>query len=114
MTHAVPVFEGFAVSNAIQRVDLAGRDVTDLMVRMLRQAGFNIIETVTHSGFPFYTSAEREIVRIIKERTSYVSMNAQKEERESNERTEEFLLPDGRIIQVHHCVVSSSFSLAWF
>jgi centractin len=28
VTHCSPVFEGFSISNAIQRIDLGGRDVT--------------------------------------------------------------------------------------
>ena len=56
VTHAVPVYEGFALPHAIQRVDVAGRDVTDRLQLLLRRGGYNLT-----------TSAEREIVRSIKE-----------------------------------------------
>ena len=31
VTQIVPVFEGFAIARGIQRIDVAGRDVTDLL-----------------------------------------------------------------------------------
>ncbi|KAJ2534848.1 centractin- actin- protein of the dynactin complex, partial [Coemansia sp. RSA 1933] len=60
VSHAVPVFEGFALPHAIRRMDVAGRDVTEYLQVLLQKAGFN-----------FYTSAEKEIVRNIKEKICY-------------------------------------------
>lgn len=51
VSHVVPVYEGFALGHAIQRMDVAGRDVTDSLVLQLRR-----------QGHVFHTSAEREIV----------------------------------------------------
>jgi centractin len=56
VTHAVPIYEGFAMPHSIMRVDLAGRDVTRYLQLLLRKEGHN-----------FHTSAELEIVRTIKE-----------------------------------------------
>ncbi|MBA7592159.1 Bacterial actin-related protein [subsurface metagenome] len=39
VSHVVPIFEGFALSHAIQRIDLAGRDITTYLQRLLRQKG---------------------------------------------------------------------------
>jgi centractin len=55
VTHAVPVYGGFAVTSAIQRIDIAGRDVTEYLQLLLRR-----------SGTILQTSAEKEIVRTIK------------------------------------------------
>lgn len=70
VSHAVPVFQGFAIENAIQRIDLAGRDVTLHLQKLLRK-----------SGVLLTTSAEREIVREIKEKCCYLAIDPRKEER---------------------------------
>lgn len=56
VTHAVPIYEGFAMPHSIMRSDVAGRDVTRYLRLLLRKEGYN-----------FHTSAELEIVRTIKE-----------------------------------------------
>ena len=87
-THAVPVYEGFSMPLAIRRIDVAGRDVTDALQTHLRRAGYNL-----------HTSAEKEVVRMIKEKCCYIAMNPAKEEKEAKE-SEEFKLPDGNTIKV--------------
>ena len=58
VTHAVPIYEGFALPHSIMRVDVAGRDVTRYLQLLLRKEGYN-----------FHTSAEMEVVKQIKEVT---------------------------------------------
>jgi centractin len=65
------------------------RDVTDHLQLLLRKAGHHL-----------HTSAEREVVRTIKEKCCYVALNPMKEEKETMGRLEEFKLPDGNIVQV--------------
>ena len=36
---AVPVVEGFVIPHAVNRIDIAGRDVTQYLQRLLRKAG---------------------------------------------------------------------------
>ncbi|KAG0142210.1 hypothetical protein CROQUDRAFT_662848 [Cronartium quercuum f. sp. fusiforme G11] len=71
VTHAVPVYEGFSIPHSIRRIDLAGRDITTQLQLLLRKAGYN-----------FLTSSEKEIVRIMKEKTCYVALNPAKEEKD--------------------------------
>lgn len=96
VSHAVPVYEGFAMPNSIRRIDVAGRDVTEQMQLLFRK-----------SGLVFHTSAEKEVVRAIKEKTCYVAPDPKKEEREwiqHNGRPDgkvvEHILPDGNKIKV--------------
>jgi centractin len=96
VSHAVPVYEGFAVPNSIRRIDVAGRDVTENMQLQLRKA-----------GHVFHTSAEKEIVRIMKEKVSYVAIDPKKEEKDwtsgvwkAEKKEIEYQLPDGHKIKL--------------
>ncbi|KAI8817202.1 actin-like protein [Fimicolochytrium jonesii] len=89
VTHAVPVYEGFTMPHGVRRIDLAGRDVTEHLSLLLRK-----------SGHHFSTSAEKEIVRVIKEKTCYVAFNPVKEEKDSIGKHETFVLPDGLTIKI--------------
>ncbi|KAK6910282.1 actin-2 [Kwoniella mangroviensis CBS 8507] len=89
VTHAVPVFEGFSMPHAIRRIDIAGRDMTDHLQLLLRK-----------SGYYLHTSAEKEVVRTIKEKTCYLAINPAKEEKDQSGAWEEFRLPDGKVIQL--------------
>ncbi|KAK6604941.1 actin [Botrytis cinerea] len=95
VSHAVPVYEGFAMPSSIRRIDVAGRDVTEYMQTLLRKA-----------GYVFHTSAEKEVVRMIKEKVSYVAGDPKREEKEwsgaklGDGKVVEYALPDGNKIKI--------------
>jgi centractin len=89
VTHVVPVYEGFSMPQAIQRIDLAGRDITRYLQLLLRK-----------SGYCFTTSAELEIVSKVKEKCCYLALNPTKEENDTFHITEDFKLPDGQTIKL--------------
>lgn len=92
VTHICPVYEEFALPHLTRRLDIAGRDITRYLIKLLLLR-----------GYAFNHSADFETVRIMKEKLCYIGYNIETEQKLARETTvlvQSYTLPDGRVIKV--------------
>lgn len=91
VTHAVPVFQGYALSHAISRVDFAGHQLNGYLTKLLNEKNCK------------FTAEDYETVREIKEKFCFISPDFEYEK----DAVESFKLPDGQVIEIgtesFHC-----------
>ena len=76
VTHIVPVYEGFALPQSIRRLDVAGRHLTEYMIKLLQLRGYT-----------FNRTADFELVREIKEKVCYMGYDLELEKKLALETT---------------------------
>jgi len=92
VTHIVPVYEGFSLPHLTRRLNVAGRNITRYLIKLLLLR-----------GYAFNRTADFETVRQIKEQFCYVGYDLDVESRLALETTtlmQSYTLPDGRVIKL--------------
>eukprot|EP00123_Amoebidium_parasiticum_P001310 comp12367_c0_seq1/m.7252 comp12367_c0_seq1/g.7252 ORF comp12367_c0_seq1/g.7252 comp12367_c0_seq1/m.7252 type:complete len:254 (-) comp12367_c0_seq1:591-1352(-) len=91
VTHTAPIYRGHLLPHSVMRANLAGRDLTEYMIRLLMERGYF-----------FTTTAEREIVRDLKEKLCYVAYDFEEEMAIDKEEgvLDTYELPDGQTLSV--------------
>lgn len=91
-THTVPVNQGFILASGVKRMDLAGTDVTEYLIKLLQRR-----------GYAFNRTADFDTVRRIKERFCYVACDFPLEKKLAYETCvleQSYQLPDGRVMKI--------------
>jgi len=64
VTHTVPIYDGYNLPHSIDRMNLAGRHLTEFLVKLMSELGHDLS-----------TSAEKEIVKEMKEKHGYIALD---------------------------------------
>lgn len=89
VSHTVPIYEGYALPHATIRLDLAGRDLTDYLMKLLFQRGYSLT-----------TADERRMLQDVKEKLCYVALDFEGEVQETVGQEQSYTLADGREIRI--------------
>ncbi|XP_019397107.1 PREDICTED: actin-related protein T2-like [Crocodylus porosus] len=95
VTHTVPIYEGHCLPHAVSRLNVAGRDITKYLVRLL-SAGDHF----------FLSRGKRNVAKDIKEKFCYVALDwSQEMKRRPEEVLRDYKLPDGNTVRIglHLC-----------
>ena len=93
VTHLVPIYEGHFLDYAVSHLDIAGRYLTDYLLKLLNEK----------QGYSFTTTAERTMIGQVKEKLCYVALDFEQEmacSTSSKSLEESYQLPDGRVVTV--------------
>ncbi len=92
VTHVIPVVRGNAYPHLVKRLDIAGRHINNYLAKLLQLRGYALNRT-----------ADQETIRDIKEKFCYTGVDLALERKlalETTVLTENYELPDGRVVQI--------------
>ena len=92
VTHCIPIADTYIINHQIKRLDIAGRHITDYLIKLLQM-----------KGYAFNSTADFEIAREIKEKYCFVSCDINSDrtlDKETTYYNSIHKLPDGRKIRI--------------
>ena len=95
ITYFNPIFSGCSIISSVVRLNFAGIDLTEYMIKLWNDSGKN-----------FSTVVEKEIIKEIKEKACYVALDYNeelkniKEFKDFNKRNSNYELPDGTNVDI--------------
>ncbi|XP_007502311.1 actin-related protein T3 isoform X3 [Monodelphis domestica] len=91
VSQCVPIFEGYCLPHGVLRLDLAGRDLTEYLIKLLQDHGILLL-----------SPSDKKVVKNIKENYCYVAANFEDETTKNPAVLEKtYKLPDGKTIKLH-------------
>jgi centractin len=87
VTHAVPVYEGFALRHSVCRSSVAGRDVTKHLQLQLKRAGLCLT-----------TTAESDLAKTVKEDVCFLTPTPNADDATEKDSKTLYQLPDGQTV----------------
>lgn len=88
-TRIVPIYEGYKIQHAIKIFNIGGKTLTKHMEKLLGSIGFSADSSI-----------KRELVRVLKEKACFVSLDYKEDLKISEEYVKQYSLPDGATISL--------------
>ena len=89
-TRIVPIYEGYKLEHAVRILDIGGRVLTRHMEHTLEAIGWSVDSSI-----------RRELVRVLKEKACFVSLDYKEDLKRSEQYEKEYSLPDGSTISLN-------------
>ncbi len=89
-TRIVPIYEGYKLGYAVRILDIGGRVLTHHMEQTLESIGWSVDSSI-----------RRELVRVLKEKACFVSLDYNEDQKRSEQYEKEYSLPDGSTISLN-------------
>jgi len=87
ITRIVPIYEGYKLDHAIKYLDIGGRTLTRYMEKILGETGYSADSSI-----------RRELVRALKEKACFVSLDYKEDLKRVEQYEKPYTLPDGSTI----------------
>jgi len=89
ITRIVPIYEGYKIDHAVRILEISGRTLTKYMEKILGERGFSADSSI-----------RKELVRALKEKACFVSLDYKEDLKRVEQYEKEYSLPDGSTISL--------------